>query len=162
MTNITIERVRQVLDYEAATGVFRWKIKPNRRIKVGSVAGSMRGGYVVLSVDGVDVLAHRAAWAVTFGVWPALVDHKDRNRCNNALANLRDADRSLNAQNMDVRNGRGVTGLRGVAVNTSRGCFTASIHVDGKSQYLGRFSTPEEAHAAYLRAKPVYHPEAFA
>jgi hypothetical protein len=29
--------------------------------------------------------------------------------------------------------------------------------LDGKTIYLGRFDSKEEAHQAYLKAKPIYH-----
>lgn len=44
-----------------------------------------------------------------------------------------------------------VTKYKGVSVNKNK--FIAQIGVNGKKKYLGSFSTPEEAHAAYLKAK---------
>lgn len=38
---ITIEDLRNHLDYDADSGVFYWKIKVSRKTKVGGIAGSV-------------------------------------------------------------------------------------------------------------------------
>lgn len=86
---LTVERLRELLDYDPETGVFRWK-EPRRKCRVGEVAGSLRkDGYVKIQVDGRFYQAHRLAWLCVYGVWPSAIDHIDGNRANNAIANLR-------------------------------------------------------------------------
>ena len=46
------------------------------------------------------------------------------------------------------------TGLTGVTIR--RGKYEAGITVNGRSMYLGTYSTAEEAHGAYLEAKRKY------
>ena len=36
--------------------------------------------------------------------------------------------------------------------------YKAQIHINGKTINLGSYDTEEEAHTAYLKAKPLYHP----
>ena len=42
---LTAKRLRELLDYDPDTGVFRWKVR-RQRIKIGSIAGrSQSAGY---------------------------------------------------------------------------------------------------------------------
>jgi hypothetical protein len=85
------------------------------------------------------------------------IDHRDTCRTNNRLANLRDATRSVNAQNLRAaRSNNSSCGLLGVTWN--RGRWTAQISPPGGPRtYIGRFDTAEQAHAAYLDAKRRLH-----
>ena len=74
------------------------------------------------------------------------VDHRDRNRLNNAAANLRWATAQQNAEN---KVGRGC--------QEKNGRWVASIRVRGCKKHLGTFATEAEAHECYLRAKRQYH-----
>ena len=51
--SLTLERLRSVLDYDADTGIFRWKVATALRTKIGSVAGAqMKDGYIRIRIDG--------------------------------------------------------------------------------------------------------------
>lgn len=156
---LTFERLREVLDYDPLTGVFSWRVRLSNRGVVGTRAGTpLKGGYVAIRIDGVRYLAHRLAWLYTHGSWPpALIDHKDRDPSNNRLANLRPATRLENHQNLNPRraNTSGFTGVSRCPVNPSK--WRAGITYAQRQHYLGRFDTPEEAHAAYLAAKAKLH-----
>jgi hypothetical protein len=53
MKKMTHDRVREMLDYDPLTGIFRWRKKPNANIVVGSVAGTPDAyGYLQSSLDG--------------------------------------------------------------------------------------------------------------
>lgn len=151
MKTIPIERVRQMLNYDPDTGEIRWKEKPGRNIAVGSIAGGggARDGYRYISLDGTRIGAHRIAYAHFYGLWPAsLIDHRDGNRGNNAISNLREAGRSLNALNLHGR-ARAASGHRGVYRIKGRQNFFASF----AGRHLGTFPTAEQASAAYTAAK---------
>lgn len=51
-----------------------------------------------------------------------------------------------------IQNGKGVYPM-GVSLDSNRGLFYAELSIDGKNKKLGRFETPEDAHAAYCLAK---------
>lgn len=148
-------RLRELLNYNPATGVFTWRVKPNRRIAIGSEAGCLDpAGYVRIRVDGKQTHAHRIAWCYVYGSWPVGdVDHINGQRTENHIANLRDVSRTVNNQNQ--RAARGSNPYLGVSRMKKR--WGAWITNARKSQYLGTFDTPEEAHAAYLAAKRKLH-----
>lgn len=122
--NIDLGRLRALLTYEAATGRFIWNPRPDdtraNRAWNARLAGREAGviteyGYRRIDIDGRKYRAHRLAWFYVHGVWSdAVIDHADRNRLNNAIANLREATTAENARNHSKRsdNKSGVIGVR--------------------------------------------------
>lgn len=145
--NMTASRVREVLDYDPVSGIFRWRVALANRVKVGSIAGSLVRGYRRVMIDGFSYYAHRLAWLHMTGEWPENeIDHRNRNEDDNRWTNLRLADRSQNCANGKM-NCRNLSGLKGVT--TDRGRYRAKIVINGKIHRLGSYRTPEAAHAAY-------------
>lgn len=160
----TAERLREVLDYNAETGVFMWRqVRKFSNKKVGQIAGGVNKstGYIYIMVDGHNDAAHRWAWLYVHDSWPSdMIDHVDGDRTNNRIANLREATKTLNGQNQKrAQRGNRTTGLLGVSKykNRKTNPYTAMIRVAGKPKYLGVFPTPELAHEAYLTAKRALH-----
>jgi hypothetical protein len=88
---LTSERLRELVDYDTATGVFVRRQRPGRGACSGRVAGSLnkRTGYIDIGVDGCSYLAHRLAWLYVHGEWPACyLSFRDGNKANVAIANL--------------------------------------------------------------------------
>jgi hypothetical protein len=153
----TAEEVRALLDYDPETGLFRWRQANTNRVRVGGVAGTVSGRYRKIGVGDKQQYAHRLAWLVTHGEWPASdLDHRDGDCLNNRIANLRLCNMAENAQNK--RSHRGSTSkYLGVSWSKLLGKWTAQIHLSGKKHHLGCFSNEEDASAAYARAKAVLH-----
>ena len=149
--------LRRLVDYDPETGVFRWKQQAGRA-NAGDVAGCLRGdGYINMIVNGRRGLAHRFAWFYVHGQWPAdMIDHRNGQRSDNRIENLREADNTLNSQNMRAAKPSNATGFLGVSRGKD-GLFNAQIGVNGKTHWLGKFATPEEAHETYLKAKRLLH-----
>lgn len=160
----TIERLRECIDFNPETGRMFWRFRPAAdfaalrfwRIHVAVHAGTKalackeRSGYLTGRVDGVFVKAHRVAWAIHYGEWPATgIDHFNGDRSDNRIANLRLATKRTNAANMRTRSSN-LLGLKGVSRARKR--FRAQISIDGRNKNLGHFDTPQEAHAAYCAA----------
>jgi HNH endonuclease/AP2 domain len=157
--NLTPERLREILHYDPATGLFTWRVCRHHRTKIGAIAGCITNGYGIIVLDGSIYKMHRLAWAYTYGHWPKNdIDHIDGNGTNNRLLNLRDATRSMNCQNQKRAQKNNKTGLLGVRFRRDNGRYSAQIGVDGKPRYLGLFDTAEAAHAAYIEAKRRLHP----
>lgn len=154
------ERVRELLSYDPETGSCVWRVSRNG-CKVGGVAGSLRSdGYLNMRIDGRSYLAHRVAFLYIHGIWPTnQIDHIDRIKSNNRIDNLREATVSENGQNRHLAQSNNRScGLLGVTWHKGDSKWMAQLCVDGKRNYLGSFALPEEAHAAYLRAKNDLHP----
>lgn len=159
--HLTRDQLRAMLHYDPATGVFTWQVKASRNTVIGSVAGcsTNTAGYVMIRVDKVLYGAHRLAWFYMTGEWPdQQIDHKDTNRANNRWSNLRLATSGQNRQNQRGPGRRNTSGYLGVHYDRSKCKWTAQIVVDRRHHFLGRFATPEEAHAAYVNAKRRLHP----
>ena len=149
----SLDRVRDVLDYDPATGIFRWKKRLTNRVRVGEEAGSLMAiGYVNITIDGCHCYGHRLAWIYVHGVWPTdEIDHINTIRTDNAIANLREATRIQNNQNMP-KSRANTSGVKGVWWNRKLQKWTASISVNNRHKYLGMYPTIEEAKAAYEKA----------
>jgi hypothetical protein len=150
---LTADRLREVLDYNPATGIFTCRVSRGGRAggRIGSVVGRMRkrDGYIVMMVDRKTYAAHRLAFLWMTGGWPQdHVDHINRNTSDNRWSNLRAATIAENMANSVRRRGtkRDVTLPRGVYKLPS-GRFQAKY---GKDGYIGLFDTPEDARAAVL------------
>ncbi len=166
---LTAERLRQLLSYDAETGLFRWRTRRSRLAVAGSVAGTIHknGDYrcIQIKIDGRHYKAHRLAWLYVTGEWPIVdVDHRDGSPLNNRLRNLRVATKSHNQQNRARSQRNSKTGVKGVSpVNSAAGyarpMYAAHIQVSGKRMFLGAYPTVEEAAAAYQSAESEYFGE---
>ena len=155
---VTAERLREVLNYDPSTGLFHWLVQLSPKGAKGKRAGAVSPtGYRFITIDGATFAAQRLAWLHVHGTWPTQwVDHKNRNRDDNRIDNLRDVSPTWNRHNMAEANCDNKTGFLGV-VETSNGKFETRISYPGKkNHYLGRYATPEEAHAAFMAAKKRY------
>lgn len=104
-----------------------------------------------------NVFLHRAAWLLTHGRWPSgPLDHRDGDKSNNRIANLRDAGAKINAQNLRRAHRDKKAPIAGAYRRGNR--WQAIIRVDGIARHLGMFSSAEDAHQAYLAAKRKFHP----
>lgn len=143
-----LELVADFLDYNPETGTATWKKSPARNIKVGSTAGTIYKGYIVIRFKGKSYPAHRLFWLLQTGEEPSqLIDHIDQNKANNAFSNLRLVSYSQNAMN------RGATkasksGVKGVCWDSKANKYKASIRINGKAKHIGNFDTLESASAA--------------
>ena len=157
---LSAARLREVLNYDPETGVFTWKVRTSNRVNVGAVAGAMlKTGYLSICLDGKFYRAHRLAWLFVRGEWPtADIDHLNGIRTDNRFANLRDASRSVNQQNLRAARGSTASGMLGVYRSDKKGKpWRSCIKVDGVDRHLGNYATPEAAQAAYIDAKRKLH-----
>lgn len=125
--------------------------------KLWREAGCAHGsGYRTVLFRGRRHLEHRVAWFLHYGEWPnQQIDHINGNPSDNRIVNLRLATPSENSRNRG-KPPHNTTGFKGVS--RQRGRYQALIRIDdGKNKFLGSFTTPEEASAAYNRAALEHH-----
>lgn len=160
------EYLRECFTYDPISGELRWRERPQshfpRQLRdakawnkkwAGRIAGRYSiKGYLQISVDNHRLYASRIIYKMIHGEDPQWMDHIDRNRANNAADNLRSVSMLQNNQNMRKR--PGASGYIGVTFKPgSAKPFYAKIRDErGIRRSLGSFSTPEEAHAAYVAA----------
>ena len=148
--HLTIERLRDLLDYDPETGTFVWKISTTNVIPAGSIAGSKgKNGYISIQIDGKLYRANRLAWFYSHGRWPkGQIDHANCVTDDNRLQNLRDATCAQNQANARRRVDN-KSGYKGVSQHGLTGKWSATIQHEGKRMHLGLYPTPEAAFAAY-------------
>ena len=158
----TAERVRALLDYDPATGVFTWLVQTRNRVRPGSRAGAINGrGYRQIRIDGRAYQASRLAWLWVNGAWPAAtVDHINRRRDDDRIANLREATRREQEGNKGLL-ATNTSGNRGVFWSAHKERWRVQIYTNGQQRYLGDFRTKEEASAAYDAAAREHFGEFF-
>lgn len=152
------DRLRDVVLYDATTGVFRWKNPAGKRASFlrGKIAGCKNAyGYRVIRVDGVLFQASRLAWLYTHGVPPhEEIDHINGDVSDNRLSNLREATRVQNGTNQGP-NCRSLSGIRGVRWHSGDRRWQARY----KGKWLGNFLSKEDAALAYVKHVSAIHGE---
>lgn len=152
------QRLKELLSYDPATGVFRWRVKPSRAVSIDDIAGSVdrTNGYRRIALDGKkNYKAHRLAWLYVTGEWPqGDLDHINLDKDDNRIANLREATGSQNCANQKAKR----NGLKG-AYRLGQRWWQAVIVKHGKRFYLGCFATELEAHNVYSEAAKKVHGE---
>jgi hypothetical protein len=88
---LTASRLRKLLTYDRATGLFHWLVRPSKRIRVGSIAGSKRrDGFIKIGIDKKSYLAQRLAVLHVTGKLPeGRIIFKSGDRSDARWRNLR-------------------------------------------------------------------------
>jgi hypothetical protein len=147
------------IDYNPNNGMISRKNKPEKHLGHITNFGYRR---ICFQIQGkvFSLFAHRLAWFLYYGEWPAEkfeIDHEDRDRLNNCITNLRLATRSQQMRNKSGNKNskskyKGVR-LVGEPGYTKRGkpkkVWKAYLNVDGESKRLGSFTTELEAALCY-------------
>ena len=155
---ITQARLKELLLYEPETGEFYWRVAKSQRVRAGERAGCAgRRGYREIAIDDKRYLVHRLAWLYVYGQFPKPLDHKNQNRTDNRISNLREANIRQNRTNCKTTSRSGFKG----AYRGKRGRWHSRVMHAGISYRLGHYDTPEEAHAAYCAAAKKLHGEFF-
>jgi len=154
MIELPIELLNERLIYDPITGHFTWKCsKLTRRRFWGKRAGGLQNGYRVIKLKGKNVLAHRIAFAMQTGVFPAgPLDHIDGNPDNNAWENLREVTLSENQHNRK--------NSKNICWSKSAQKWVVYFKVNGHNKHIGSYSSKSEALEARNKAKAKLHPSA--
>jgi hypothetical protein len=146
--------LRSMFRYEPETGKLFWTINPPRQKGfIGKEAGTISVVRDIIrravQIQGKIYKVHRIIWKMQTGEDPGeCIDHVNGDPLDNRWVNLRLATCSQNRANSRLaKNNR--YGLKGVRFHPERKCWEAWINIQGKTRWLGKFETPDLAHAAY-------------
>jgi len=154
---VTQERLKELLSYDSTTGLFYWKVSRRGSFgRVGALAGWEQYGYKYISIDSKNYPVHRLAWLYTFGYFPEnQIDHKDRNRSNNRIDNLREVSAMCNSRNRGVMDSN-TSGIVGVYFERAAMKWRARITANGVKHCLGLFETKIDAVFARWKGEVLY------
>ena len=141
---MTQDELVKELSYDKKTGLFTWRKNKKGRRNGLSVTQTIVAGYSYLSLNYKRYSCHRLAFLYEYGYMPEQVDHKNRNRSDNRIENLRASDGFHNHKNMplDKRNKSGFTGVNWMK---NRKKWRARIFVNKKEISLGMHINKEDA-----------------
>lgn len=135
---LTQSRLKEVLHYDAESGVFTWAID-RPKAKKGKVAGGFTDrGYLTIGLDGVKYRAHRLAWLYVHGVYPSQIDHLNHVRHDNRMINLRATNSYGNSRNKS-RPSDNKSGVVGVSLSNRIGKKNIQWEVKVCGKFLGYF-----------------------
>jgi len=142
--------LKRLLDYDPLTGIFTAKIDRGN-LKVGGQQGSLTlDGYLELRIHDKLYKAHRLAWLWVYGYFPEnLIDHKNGDKLDNRIDNLRETTKACNSQNSKIYC-TNTTGYKGVCYHKRTGRWLSQVHFKGRGIYIGAFDSSIEAALARL------------
>lgn len=174
MTAITIKKeinqkyLCECLVYGKNTGRFTWLKRPIEHFVSISACNTWNGkfagedacridatGYQIISIDGISLKAHHAAFIIMEENKPEEVDHINGIRSDNSWVNIRSVTRLENTKNRKLRSDN-PSGYPGVAFRKEQNKWRAKISHKGKRISLGQFVTEEEAILARKEAEIMY------
>jgi len=158
---LTHSYLKEVLHYAPDTGVFTWLVKRNSRgggVQPGTIAKNVSvHGYARIGIAKELFTAHRLAWFYVYGNWPKhQIDHINRDRLDNRIANLREATDAQSRQNTSLSKSN-TSGVKGVTWDKTSQKWFAKINCNYKQIPLGRFVDIKDATNAYAEAKKRLH-----
>ncbi len=162
----SIEALRQVISYDPETGKLFWLRRDaslfrypkqaadwNARNAGKEAYTATSNGYHQGSVLGMRVFAHRIAFAMHHGRWAALhIDHKNGDKSDNRIINLREVDHATNMRNR-FTNSKNTSGRMGVVWCRALSKWRAQIRYNGRVHHCGYYSDFNHAVDARIEAE---------
>ena len=125
----------------------------------GKQAGHFnKDGYNVVSVKCRYIYAHRIVFFMHYRYWPEEVDHKNRDRSDNRIENLRPCTISQNRRNSGLRTDATPYG-KNIGWNRLLSKYFVRLFKDGKYIYCGSFQDLELAQLVASEAREKYYGE---
>lgn len=163
--------LKDCLSYNPKTGHFRWNKRPISHFKNKQAwnawntkyslkkAGYLesKDGYWRIRIDNTDYRAHRLAWFYVYGYFPEnVIDHKNRNKSDNMIENLRESSQSCNLLNKSMQSNNS-SGVVGVYFNKKRNKWYSRIVISKKCIWLGCFECFKDAVMARYNGEKKYN-----
>lgn len=146
---LTVAQLRKLFRYYPSGCLIR-KVKTHSTSFVGQKlwGGPSRKGpsaYLTIGVGKRRLSIHIVIFAVVHGRFPkSLIDHKDKNRLNNKIGNLREATYSQNRLNSKLCFSN-KSGYRGIHWYPRLQNWAVVLAVNGKRHYIGNYDKLSDA-----------------
>lgn len=150
---MTREDFLHYFKYDRKEGTLTWVNPPKSKSyllnrEAGTVRQDKRNFYRLVCVNRKIMTVHKIIWFLETGKWEKLIDHIDGDGLNNKFSNLKPCSNRKNQHNRYThRSGR----LVGASWDTERRRWFSCIQIEGKTKFLGRFSTEQLAHDRYMK-----------
>ncbi len=122
--------------FEYRDGNLYWKKTSNGRAQEGKLIDTTSRGYKVVRLKGKIYRVHRVIFLMFHGYMPDLIDHRNQNRGDNRIENLRPASKRENAINTKKR------AYCNVFPENGSPKFRVQLTVNGKCKRLGTYWEP--------------------
>ena len=143
--SLTQQQVQELFEYR--DGSLYWKkINPMARVKVGDKVGSKNNidSYWRVGIKQKMYLVHRIIFLYHYGYLPEFVDHKNGDRGDNLIENLRQATKSENCRNAKILK-TNTFGVKGVCKPKANKSWNCRLTINGKTKTVGKFESKELA-----------------
>jgi hypothetical protein len=130
---ITQSKLHELFEYR--DGDLYWKKQASNRVTIGARVGFQdSSGYRAIRLTEGLYRIHRLIFLMHNGWLPVEIDHKDKDKLNNTLSNLRATTKRQNQYNTTIRKDS-TTGIKGVIWATQNKKWRVQVR-----HSLGRFS----------------------
>jgi len=166
---LTQEYLKECLDYDPETGILKWKKRPIEHFKrecdskswntryANKKAGCLNDGYLTVKVDGKRYYAHRIIYCLCHGYFPEHgIDHINRNRSDNRIENLREANQQCNLRNKS-KHSNNKSGVTGVSWYKKANKWISNISANDKQINLGYYEIFNDAVKSRWEAEVKYN-----
>jgi hypothetical protein len=137
-------------------GKLYWKVNRGRK-KAGDIAGNINSrGYMVVGINKKVYSLHRIIFMMHHDYLPVEVDHKDTDKLNNKIENLRAATHGQNQQNKPLQ-ANNTSGIKGVVWHKTDKKWRVQIRVQGKLKHFGAYNDIDYARFVADAMRHKYH-----
>jgi len=156
---LDVEMAKEYFCYDPTERFLIWK-KRKGRAERGDPVGSICDGYRATKFCGKTYRVHRMIWMMYFGEIEdgVEIDHRDGDRENNSLSNLRLATKFENMRNTP-RRVNNKSGVKGVNWNKNHGKYQVQLWHEGKKIHGGYFADLETAEQTVRELRESIHGE---
>jgi hypothetical protein len=152
---LTKERLHELFEYR--DGMLFWKQTLSNVAQKGKRAGCLSTNtYGSVMIDKKAYCIHKIVFMMHHGFMPDQVDHKDGNRQNHKIENLRPANNSLNSMNKEAQSNN-KSGVKNVCWNETHKKWLVQVNAFGKRVVSKMVEDLELAELVAEEARRKYH-----